>query len=107
MPDSWMLAARHMLQNQRTKLNLIYPFPKTNTFRLVAVSVSKRRVQLSCITSTEIVNGLLGTATSTFAQLLSYPDCFQLLLYIHRDRTDYSGWGAQTATSTFTSETVS
>ena len=39
--------------------------------------------------------GLLGTATSTIAQLLSSECLSSLLLYVHRGRTYYYGRGDQ------------
>ena len=63
------------------------------------INTSAVQVQC-CFTSTEtmrlIRDGEPRTATSTFTQLLSSdPVSSSVLLYVHRDSTDYHGWGAQ------------
>ena len=77
--------------------------------RCVSQLTSFPRVQC-CFTSTETVRTIRDgdseprTSTSTFTQLLSSVlwVC-SMLLYVHRDRTDYQGRGEpRTSTSTFT-----
>ena len=53
----------------------------------------------SCFTSTETVwtirDGELRTSTSTYTQLLSSNEEGLVVLYVHRDRTEHQGRGAQ------------